>query len=85
MILINVLKVIKMKKNLNELSLTDLKTLRDLLKDGVVDGYSSQIIAVEAEGYQFGHEKWKERKDKRSEQLKKIDKAIREKANEYDF
>jgi hypothetical protein len=74
-----------MKKNLNELSLTDLKTFRDLLTDGLVDGYSSQRIAVEAEGYQSGHEKWKERKKIRSKQLRNIEKVIQEKANEYYF
>lgn len=74
-----------MKKDLSELSLTDLKSLYDLLTEGFVDGHSTQRIAIEAEGFQYGHEKWKERKKIRSKQLRKIEKAIQEKASEYDF
>jgi len=74
-----------MKKDLSELSLTDLKTFYDLLKEGVIDGHSSQRIMIEAEGYQSGHEKWKERKEIRSKQLRNIEKLIQEKVNEYYF
>ena len=74
-----------MKKDLSELSLTDLKSLYELLTDGFVDGHSTQRISIEAEGFQYGHEKWKERKEIRSKQLRNIEKAIQEKASEYDF
>jgi len=74
-----------MKRNLRELSLTDLKSLYELLTEGFVDGRSTQRISIEAEGFQYGHEKWKERKEIRSKQLRNIEKAIQEKASEYDF
>lgn len=41
-------------------SLPELESLYNLINNGMYDGYSTKYLRVEAEGYQYGHERWKQ-------------------------
>jgi hypothetical protein len=58
-------------KSLESLSIADLRAIYDIINNGIV-GVSTQRIEIEAEGYQSGHEKWKEMKVKRYALLNSI-------------
>lgn len=73
------------KKKLSELNLPELKSLYELLNDGIIDGCSTRTIEVQSEGYAYGHEKWKEKKTIRLRHLENIKKVIVEKSKEINF
>lgn len=72
-------------KNLNELTLPELESLYNLIDKGVVDGLSTKNIEVEAQGYQYGHEKWKKSFKRRKDILNKIKKTIKTKVDEIEL
>lgn len=72
------------KHSLDVLNLSELHSLFVMLGDGLVDGRTTVFIFAQASG-QYGHEKWKALKAERIESLIKIEKAIANKASEYDF
>jgi hypothetical protein len=61
---------------LQDLSLPELETLRNLINDGTYDGNSTENIKAEARGFQYGHEAWKEALIKRNVLLAEIDTEI---------
>lgn len=65
---------------MNNLSLTELVTLYNIIDNGLYDGNSTSFIRIEAAGFQYGHEKWKNDLKDREEILFKIRFLIRLKA-----
>ena len=66
-------------EKLNQLSITDLNTIYDVIDSGKYDGYSIDSIEVQAKGYQYGHEKWKEKIKERSKLLREIKEILKTK------
>ena len=65
-------------EGLYALSIAELESLYRLINEGFY-GYSTKNIEVEAKGYQYGHEKWKERLVEREELLKEIREMMKNK------
>ena len=70
---------------LNELTLPELESLYNLVNNGLADGYSTEDLEVEAEGYQYGHENWKKLYKKREKNLDKIRIVIKTRIKEIEI
>lgn len=67
---------------MDNLTLTELESLYNLINKGFYDGHPTEYIKVEAEGYQYGHEKWKKLLDERESLLRKIKIKISNRIND---